>query len=39
MPTCRDALNDLLVRLRLREARSVSLDELPAQTQELKMGH
>ena len=39
MPTGRDSLNDLLIRLRLREARLASLDELAAQAQELNMGY
>ncbi len=39
LPTCRNALNDLLIRLRLRDARTASLDESTAQAQELKMGH
>jgi uncharacterized protein len=38
MPTARAALSDLLVRLRLRDTRLASLDELPTQAQELKMG-
>lgn len=39
IPSGRSALNDLLVRLRLREARLASLDALAAEAQELKMGY
>ncbi len=39
LPTSRDAINDLLVRLRLRETRSASHAKSPAPTQELRTGN
>jgi predicted nucleotidyltransferase len=39
MPSGRAALNDLLVRLRLNDARFAVLHELTAQAQELKLGY
>ncbi len=39
MPSGRDAINDLLVRLRLTDARLSVLHELTAQAQELKLGY
>jgi hypothetical protein len=38
MPTGRDALNDLLVRLRLRDVRLLTIDGLAGQSQWLKLG-
>jgi len=38
MPSGRASLNDLLVRLRLNDARLAVLHELAAQAQELKLG-
>jgi hypothetical protein len=39
MPSGRAAINDLLIRLRLNDARLAVLQELTAQAQELKLGY